>query len=130
MPSPEEDAAASLAILGESGALRIRLRVVPGARRQAILGVHGDALRVAVRAAPEQGQANRAVEELLAAELGLGRAAVSIERGAGGRDKVVRLSGLDAVELRQRVGRAVAATRSSLSATTGATRRRASSPGE
>ena len=47
------------------GGTRLELRVKPGARRSAIVGVHGGALTVAVPAAPEKGKANRAVLDLL-----------------------------------------------------------------
>ncbi len=56
------------------------VRVQPGARRTAIVGEHGGALKVAVNAAPEQGQANTAVIALLAASLQLPRQRVQLIR--------------------------------------------------
>lgn len=85
------------------GGVRMRLRVVPGARRDAVLGTHGEALRVAVRAAPEKGKANDAVGRLLAETLGLGRGDVELVAGHGGRDKAVVVRGLDAAGLRARI---------------------------
>ena len=37
-----------------AGGTRLRLRVKPGARKTAIVGVHGGALKVAVAAAPKK----------------------------------------------------------------------------
>lgn len=68
---------------------RIRLRVRPGARRTAIVGLHGGALKVSVCAAPERGRANEAVAELLAARLGIAPSAVRLIAGHGAPDKVV-----------------------------------------
>ena len=62
--------------------VRLRLRVTPGARREGITGVHGGALRISVSAPPERGEANRAVQELLARVLGAKKAAVRIDRCA------------------------------------------------
>ncbi len=88
------------------GGVRLRLRVVPGARRDAILGPHGEALRVAVRAVAEKGRANEAVVRLLAAALGLGADRVSLVAGLGGRDKIAEVRGLGADELRARLAAA------------------------
>jgi uncharacterized protein (TIGR00251 family) len=67
---------------------RLRLRVKPGAKRDAIVGVHGGALKLAVAAPPEKGQANRAVLRLLARALELPPAAVTLVAGESSRDKV------------------------------------------
>lgn len=87
--------------------MRLKLRVVPGARRDAVLAVHGDALRVAVRAVPEKGRANEAVVRLLASALAVPPGAVALVAGHGGRDKVVELRGLDAAEARARIAAAL-----------------------
>ena len=75
---------------------RVQLRVSPGATRSAVIGRHGDAWKVRVAAAPERGKANRAVLDLLAQTLGLPRALIELVAGAGARDKVVALRGLEA----------------------------------
>jgi uncharacterized protein YggU (UPF0235/DUF167 family) len=51
-----------------------------------------------------EGRANAAVTELLAAALGLPRSAVRVARGERGRDKLVRVEGLSAGEIRNRLG--------------------------
>ncbi|MDH3220620.1 MAG: DUF167 domain-containing protein, partial [Gammaproteobacteria bacterium] len=51
--------------------VKISLKVVPGASRDAIAGWYGDRLRVRVGAAPQRGKANAAVEKLVAHALGL-----------------------------------------------------------
>ena len=83
---------------------RLRLRVRPGARRDAIVGVHGGALKLAVTAAPERGRANAAALRLLADALGVGLDALELTAGAGSADKAVRVE-LPAEALRERLGR-------------------------
>jgi uncharacterized protein YggU (UPF0235/DUF167 family) len=86
----------------------LALRVKPSAPRAALLGPHGDgALKVSVRAAPERGKANEEVCDLLAASLGLRRAAVAVVRGGAARTKRVLFRGVGAGDLRARLARAL-----------------------
>jgi uncharacterized protein (TIGR00251 family) len=87
----------------------LRVKVRPGARRHELAGVHGDALRVAVRAAPERGRANDAVCALVAETLSIRRRDVRVVSGAAARDKTLAIDGLTSEEV---VGRlAAGATR-------------------
>ena len=73
---------------------RLRLRVLPGARRTEIAGRHGDGWKVRVAAPPENGRANDAVRRLLAERLDLPQSAVTIVSGHTAREKVVELDGI------------------------------------
>jgi len=86
------------------GGLRLKLRVKAGGRRDALLGTHGGALKLSVRAAPEKGKANRAVIALLAEELGIPVASIELVSGAASPDKVVELA-LDRRTLLRRLRR-------------------------
>jgi hypothetical protein len=69
---------------------RLALRVTPGARVESV--ELGEAvLLIKVRARPQDGKANDAVLELLAAALGLSTSRLRLLRGIAGRDKLVRL---------------------------------------
>jgi hypothetical protein len=60
-------------------------------------GVDGEGrLRVRVRAAPAEGDANQALLRLLAGELGLARGDVTLMRGSTARLKLVELAGVSA----------------------------------
>ena len=61
--------------------IRIRVKVVPGASRDEIVGWVGDRLKLRVAAPPEKGKANAAVAGLLAGALGVPRAGVRIAAG-------------------------------------------------
>jgi uncharacterized protein (TIGR00251 family) len=71
--------------------VRLRLRVSAGASRRRVLGVHGGALKLSVKAPPEKGKANRDVLELVAETFGLAASDVEIVSGDTSPDKVVRL---------------------------------------
>jgi len=72
-----------------TGGTRLRLRVKPGARRNAIVGEHGGALKVSVNAPPDRGRANDAVIGLLAESLDVPASAIEIVAGATSQDKTV-----------------------------------------
>ena len=88
---------------GAPNAATLRVRVQPRASRDATVGWHADALRLAVTAPPVDGAANDAVRRLLARVLGVAPSAVSVVRGQRGRDKVVRVEGMTGAELRSRL---------------------------
>ena len=87
---------------------RLRLRVAPGARRNELVGRHGDGWKVRVTAAPEGGRANEAVLDLLARSLGLPRRSLTIVSGLTAREKVVQMDGIDRSESERRLEEAVA----------------------
>jgi uncharacterized protein (TIGR00251 family) len=81
----------------------LNLKTIPNAPRDEIAGWLGGALKVKVRAPALDGRANDALLEFLAARLGLPRRAVALLHGAKSRQKVVRIEGLSAAELRLRL---------------------------
>lgn len=89
---------------------RLAVRVHPGAAVEGLTGRLADGtLRVAVRAAPEGGRANRAVTDLLAGLLGVPRGGVSVVRGPGSRAKIIAVEGLNQAEVNRRIDEALKA---------------------
>jgi uncharacterized protein (TIGR00251 family) len=84
----------------------IRLRVSPGAPRTELAGRHGEGWKVRVAAPPERGRANEALVRYMAEVLGVPRAAVRVVAGAGGRDKLLEVSGLSPADAAAALGRA------------------------
>jgi uncharacterized protein (TIGR00251 family) len=89
------------------GGVILRVRVTPKASKDAVEGIEataeGPALKVRVRAVPEDGEANAAVEKLVAAWLGLPRRAVELVGGGKSRVKSLMIVG-DAAAIVQRLG--------------------------
>jgi len=71
------------------------IKVVPGAKKTRVVGRYGNAIKVQVGAPPEDGKANRAVLELLAAALGVKPQQLSITRGQTQPWKTVEVAGVD-----------------------------------
>ncbi len=89
------------------GEIVLRVQVQPGAGRTAVVGRHGDALKLKVGAPPEGGRANDAVTSLLATTLGVPREAVTLVSGATSRTKRFRMGPLDLGETRRLLAEAV-----------------------
>lgn len=81
------------------------VKVVPRSARDEIAGWLDGALKVRVRAVPEKGKANAAVERLLAQKLGLPRRAVRVVAGHTAQRKIVEAEGLDGDALAERLAR-------------------------
>lgn len=71
----------------------VELRAQPRARRVALEWTAQGALKAGVTAPAEDGKANRAVIDLLAATWRLPKSAFKVTRGAAARDKVLSISG-------------------------------------
>ena len=82
---------------------RLRVRVSPGASRTEIVGRYGDGWKVRVTAPAVEGRANQAVLALLADSLLIPRRDVQLVSGAGGRDKVIELHGVEFLEEERRL---------------------------
>jgi uncharacterized protein len=83
--------------------VKLSVKVVPRASRDALLGWKETVLRVAVAATPERGRANHAVEALLADALDLPRTRVRVVVGHTSPRKMIEVEGLDEVEVRRRL---------------------------
>jgi hypothetical protein len=93
-------------------AVRIAVRVQPGARRTRLAGrLASGEWKLAVSAPPEAGRANEAVVELVAELLGVKVKAVSIARGKSARGKQVEVLGMTAAEAERRLGAALEASK-------------------
>ncbi|MBB4304265.1 hypothetical protein GGD81_003323 [Rhodobium orientis] len=91
---------ADLAGIAEIGpdALTLTVRLTPKASKDGIDGVKAlsdgrQVLAARVRAVPEKGAANAALEKLLAKALGVGKSQVAVVSGATSRLKTVRIAG-------------------------------------
>lgn len=88
----------------QEGGLVFKIHVQPRAARNRLQGLHGDALKLALTAPPVDGAANRLCRDFLAEVLALPRAAVEVVAGFKSRGKTIRVEGLTAAELSQRLG--------------------------
>jgi uncharacterized protein (TIGR00251 family) len=73
-----------------------RVRVQPRSRRDEVVGIHGDALKIRLTAPPVEGKANQALCKFLGQRMGVPSSAVEILTGHTSRQKRVRVQGVSA----------------------------------
>ncbi|HLY97588.1 MAG TPA: DUF167 domain-containing protein [Candidatus Angelobacter sp.] len=83
------------------------VKVHPRARKNAITGTVGDAVKLALMAPPVEGKANQAVIEFFADLFQIPRSSVTIASGETSRNKVVRVSGISRAAVEQRLNAAL-----------------------
>jgi uncharacterized protein (TIGR00251 family) len=79
------------------------VKIHPRAKKNAITGELGDAVKLSLTAPPVEGRANEACIEFFANLLEVPRSSVTIASGETSRRKVIRVVGLSAQELQQRL---------------------------
>jgi uncharacterized protein (TIGR00251 family) len=77
------------------GGVVLDVRVQPGAGRSAVVGRHGDALKLRIGAPPVEGRANAAALVFLAETFDVRPAAVTLLSGQTSRSKRIQIDGVD-----------------------------------
>ncbi len=80
-----------------------QVRVQPRAKKNAITGELGEALKLSLIAPPIEGRANEACISFLAEVLNVSRSSISIAAGESSRNKVIRVAGLTSAQVRARL---------------------------
>ena len=81
----------------------LTVRLQPKASKTAVVGEMEGALKIAVTAPPVDGKANDACVRFLAELLKVARSSVTIAAGASSRNKVIRIEGVTAEQVRSRL---------------------------
>jgi uncharacterized protein (TIGR00251 family) len=79
--------------------MEIKVRVLPKSSRTEIIKIEDDTYKVKLTAPPVEGKANKALIELLARRLRIGKGRVEIVSGGRSRLKTVRIYGLSPEEV-------------------------------
>lgn len=79
---------------------RFKVKAQPNASKNEIVGMLGESLKVRVKAPPENGKANEAIENLLAKTLGIKKTEVSVISGLSQSLKIIEVRGLTDTEIK------------------------------
>lgn len=87
-----------------AGSVTVDVLVQPRASRAKVGPIHDGRLKVAVTSPPVDGEANAAVIELFAKQLGVAKGAVEVIAGASSRRKTLRITGVTAAAVEGLLG--------------------------
>ena len=82
-------------IEAEQGRVSFAVKVHPRAKKNAITGELGDAVKLSLTTPPIEGRANQACIDFFAKLLKVPRSSVTIASGQSGRNKVIRVAGVN-----------------------------------
>ncbi len=82
----------------------LAVRAQPGAKKRGLIGMHGEALKLAVQAPADQGKANAALVDLLAELLDVRPRQIELLSGQTNRSKSFLVRGLTAAAARTKLG--------------------------
>jgi len=85
------------------GGASFAVRVHPRSKKNAITGELSDALKISLTAPPVEGRANQACIEFFAKLLKVPRSSVTIASGQTSRNKVIRVAGVTAQYVSERL---------------------------
>ncbi|MBX3020844.1 MAG: YggU family protein [Bdellovibrionales bacterium] len=83
----------------DDSTVRLKIHAQPNASRNQIVGLHGDALKIKIKAVPEDGKANTELIAFLAKTLGLPKRHFELISGQASRVKVVQIHGVTLAQL-------------------------------
>ncbi len=88
-----------------SGAVTFAVKLHPRAKKNAITGELGAALKLSLTTPPIEGRANEACIEFFAKLLKVPRSSVTIASGQNSRNKIIRVAGVTAQYVQDRLRR-------------------------
>lgn len=91
--------------------ITITVHAQPRAKKNEIVGLHGDALKVRIAAPPVEGAANDEIIAFFAKFFGVTRASVSLKQGGQSRHKVLKIKGVTGAACGAKIGAIIGAKR-------------------
>jgi uncharacterized protein len=88
-----------LDIREHSDGVSFPVSVHPRSKKNAILGVHDGALKIAIAALPQEGAANEACRKFLSKILGISKSNIEIIKGWSSHRKIMRCRGINRAAL-------------------------------
>jgi uncharacterized protein (TIGR00251 family) len=81
----------------------LRLHIIPNAKANQVIGAHGAAIKIKLRAPAVEGKANAALRSFLAEQLKIPERNVALVSDQKSRNKLIRIDGLGEDDARRRL---------------------------
>jgi len=85
----------------------LRVHIVSNTKQNKVMGTHGAAIKIKLRAPAMEGKANAALRSFLAEELHISERRITLAQGLKSREKLIRIDGLSEEDVRRRLLTAV-----------------------
>src|ERR1700758_1435588 len=92
-----------VAIQNSPNGATFAVKVHPRAKKNAITGIVGDALKLALTSPPVDGRANEACIAFFAELLNVPRSSVTIAAGQTSRNKLIRVAGMTGAQVEEKL---------------------------
>ena len=79
----------------EGNKIFLKVHINPNSKKDEILGVYNDSLRVKISSPPVDGKANKAIIKFFSKFLNIPKSKIKIEKGDKSRDKLIAIEGFD-----------------------------------
>ena len=86
---------AGVLVIAKNGDAHLHVHVQPGAKNTELVGLHGERLKVRLKAPPVDGKANKELVKWVAAYFGVGKSRITLIRGLSSRQKTLQIEGLE-----------------------------------
>jgi uncharacterized protein (TIGR00251 family) len=93
-----------ISIQNSPNGVTFAVKIHPRAKKNAVSGEVGEAVKLSLTAPPVDGKANEACVDFFAKLLKVPRSSVTIAAGLTSRNKVIRVAGATAQQVRERLG--------------------------
>jgi len=84
-----------LSLIASADGCLLKCWIQPRSSRNAVVGVHGDAIKIALTAPPVDGKANKELLKFLAKYFKLPQSSIQIIAGESSRSKTILITGID-----------------------------------
>lgn len=81
----------------------LHVRAAPKAAQSKFMGLHGDAVKIAVKAPPVDGAANEELIRFLAKSLGIAKSRIEVVRGESSRTKQILLQNAQTNDIEKKI---------------------------
>ena len=84
--------------------MKIRIKAIPNAGKNEVIGWFGDQLKIKIAAAPAKGKANKALIEYLSNALSISKSEIKILHGHTSSNKILKIEGMENEGLESKLG--------------------------
>lgn len=93
--TPDSLRNAGVLIMAKNGDVHLHVHVQPGAKNTELVGLHGERLKIRLKAPPVDGKANQELVKWVASYFGISKSQITLIRGLSSRQKTLQIVGLE-----------------------------------